>query len=607
MAVTIPSDADVERAVKGIKRHIPQCCMFEVPPGCDEQPDVVTRVAALLRERGGSQSVAVVSADAVRDELELIDLLTRSWSSNGDELALWRARQVTDGLSAPQLLKSFFVEVGRNLHGPRVALFRRFDRVFRIMTGGLLAAMRDLEQERLLITVTSSPVTYEELYRARAAEEASFTSDYGQMHMRITVRPFNRDEALGVWRDTHGLPADDKRALAHFEVALRLSGGLPGVFTKACLSAAEVTPFPADLRLFRDRLAAQLTPFFERLVTFDERLRCGSITDAIARVHLGVAGTAERQVLAQHRWREYLMEPGDGSAGLKSPLIGLAALRVLRRAPTASGLTPELLYSWGDYRGCLAMLQEQGVHESALLWLAAELMDVVFGESNGSLYFGPDVKWRRAAQLADSCARGCREDAATSEFERWRDIALALASKGKSPEDAVTPLALRAAAVMRDENPVTAAYSGLPLIEDALRHYVELVARLPPTGRAFGTVSAEAVERWWPIPGRPFRIPDASEELAGVSLTMLVATLSGERGSAVFDGADEVSVLMTVLEQERNALGHNVRVPRAEVGKRFAEHAFRILDRILEDSGSATRTGDIVAAAAPPRRFLTGA
>ena len=118
------------------------------PPGCDI-PDALVRLLATT-----SQDVtlaplhASVTADTVKDQGELVDLILRQWLGSSTVSAHnWlKAASVTADLSVPQRLKAFFTLCPSDLGGRRLLFIRRFDRLFRQMSGELLAVMRILSR-----------------------------------------------------------------------------------------------------------------------------------------------------------------------------------------------------------------------------------------------------------------------------------------------------------------------------------------------------------------------------------------------------------------------------------------------------------------------------
>jgi hypothetical protein len=183
------------------------------------------------------------------------------------------------------------------------------------MSSELLAAMRELEHEGHLACVNASPLPYDELYRRRAREAPTFTSDYGQVHIRLCVGLHSRDSALKIWRECFGLAADDRINLAYFETAYKESGGLPRAFELAARLIPDPTSLDPDIRLYRSELAKVLPNAFSPLLRYDEN-DSSKLVEAIVRMHLGIANTADYVLIKNHSWGSLLLYEHAGEVHL---------------------------------------------------------------------------------------------------------------------------------------------------------------------------------------------------------------------------------------------------------------------------------------------------
>ena len=494
----------VERVATAFTQKRPPCFLLEIPPGCEEKPDIIARVQnILLKIPSISVLCAQVTVDTVRNDDELVDLLIREWIGKDKAMeSLWQAGKGTvSDLPSPQRLKAFFNLCTLNKGFPQIALIRRFDRIFYRMSSELLAVMRDLEHEMLLITINASPLPYSDLYRRRAHKEPGFTSDYGQAHVRLTLGLLPHDLAEQRWKDEHNLPLGSRLERAYFEVAFDLSGGLPTVFEKATAYAKNFIWVDPDIRNYRTELAEHLPEAFERLLRYDED-EGFRLVEAVARMYLGIASPLDKQILSDHPWNFLLIESKSGEFGLRSEALGRKAFQMLRSSRRDPSVQPESLYEQGQYLACRAVMKQGGPAPNRLLFFAVEIVAEAFGDAPGCLYFGPKVRWGQIKKFAIEAAGICRNQSERAEFDHWRRIAeshetespvdsddkrkrmnLQENSELQYLENAAIRLGIRVLAVARDRNSVTAAYTAIPLIEDVLRHYVCLVLKLSARGK----------------------------------------------------------------------------------------------------------------------------
>ncbi|MGD0075658.1 MAG: hypothetical protein ABSD31_15150 [Candidatus Binataceae bacterium] len=588
--------------------------MVEIPPGCDEQPDFVARIQAEISKDPWLVSrSAVVTGDAAKDDAQLVEALVKQWSAKDAVIEeRWKPLSRTSQWEPAQELNAFFSECVAQTAERRIAVVRRFDKLFGRMSPELLATMRSLEQEDLLVSLNCSALTYEGLYERRLSTDASFTSDYGQFHSRLTIGPLTPEEAEEKWVNQYRFDVTDRLGRAYLSAAYELSGGLRAAFAKAAAIAMQLGRRDPDIRVFRTELADQLPSAFSRLFAYDKDDLGQRLVEAAARMHLGTASRSDRNFVASHRWNFLLLRDGADPPCLRSEPLGRKAVELMRKT-AHDEVDPALLYQANDYKACMSTLKASPSRATQLLRYAADMMAEVFGDSPRSLYFGPKVKWTRVKQLATEAAALCREEASKTEFKHWIRISrsheeqrqkTAQNADLEQAEDLVIRLALRVAAVAQDPNPVTAAYTAIPLVEDVLRHYVSIVLKLPATGAAFKGISESEIDGWWKNPISPFEFPPESEPLSGVCLALLAACGSARIGKVIFDDSSELSELVSRLDSGRNLLGHYVTTPSAELAESLANRATILLDRMFAQLGSQLSVAQIRNWANPPRRFL---
>src|SRR5262245_3088217 len=256
-------EAVAQRVVRGLNRR-PSFSSFllEVPPGCN-YPDIIMEVYhAFSRCRPEDILCAQIAVDHFPNEQALVDALIRQWINRNQELTKqWQEElHYAEDSAVPQRLMSFANFISSAFQLRLVAFFKQFNKVFHGMSSELLAAMRDLEHAGYLACVNASPLTYEALYQQRAREAPTFTSDYGQVHIRLTVGLHSRASALKIWREQFDLPADDSTHLAYFDIAYEASGGLPAAFVKAAREIMDPTSLEERIPFYRSRLT-EILPF----------------------------------------------------------------------------------------------------------------------------------------------------------------------------------------------------------------------------------------------------------------------------------------------------------------------------------------------------------
>lgn len=614
----------VERVTTALRQKRPPCFLLEIPPGCEDMPDVIGRVQNIFFKTPELADLcAQITADIVRNDDELVELLIREWLGKDATMgSLWYEQKDTvSDLPAPQRLKAFFnicmIEKGRS----RIALVRRFDRIFYRMSSELLAVMRDLEHGILLITINASPLPYGDLYRRRARKEPGFTSDYGQAHVRLTVGPLPHDVAEQRWKDEYNLPLGERLDRAYFEVAFDLSGGLPTVFEKAAAYARNLGVYDQDIRKYKTELAEHLPEAFERLLRYDEEegLR---LAEAVARMHLGTASLLDKQILSDYHWHFLLIENEGGEFRLRSEALGRKALQILRSSGTrGSGVQPTLLYEHGQYLACRAMIEQSGPPPNRLLFCAVQMLAEAFGDAPGCLYFSPKVRWGQIKNSAIEAASMCHDELSRAEFDHWRRIAESHETQFQvngddikkkmniqekmdlqELENAAIRLGIRVLAVAHDRNSVTAAYTAIPLIEDVLRHYVCLVLKLSTTGLEFVDIESWKIDTWWKEP-KTFKFPEKIERLSGTYLTVLAAVKSTEKGTPLFGCPEDMAKLLRLLD-ERNFPAHYILTPNEQMSKGLITEATILLNKMCSHGGSSITVKELETWVRPPMRFL---
>jgi hypothetical protein len=595
----------VDLVVAGVVKRL--CYLIEIRPGCD-YPRVLPMIGDRLRYDPDLRSRTTrVSASTTSGDGELVDTLILSWCEEDRHLRdNWlAARDGSAELSAPQRLKMFFARGFEPGAPPRIALVQGFERIFFTMSRELLAVMRDLEAERLLVTVNESPLTYDDLHSRRSRVEPGFTSDYGQQHVVLTVEPLIPDEARRMWEHEFGLHADDPMLEHCLQLAYAMSGGLPTAFAKAAREAQ--AGFAQTVPQYRERLRAELPRVFERLLRYDDD-EAQTLVEAVARLHLGRATPHDDRRIRSHRWGRLILEDGPTSR-LRSEALGRQAVIMWGRFPQADSASPERLYAEGRYRQCLQMLEADPRSGMPLLRLTAAMMVEVFDDDPGNLYFEGRVRWELVARLARDAAQACPEDG-RFEFEQWGAIARAHGMRSKDgrphgpPEvgDSVIWLTTRLAAIERDRNAVTAAYAAVPLIEDILRHYVELVLRLSGRAEDLREFDDAAIAAWWPDALGGFRRP-TSGPLTGTSLAVLAAASSTGRGVPLFGDSTELHRTLSAIDS-RNVLGHRVVSADRSILEPLRRTAANLLERLSVHGHSEWQPREIAAWLRPPRGFL---
>ena len=507
-----------------------------------------------------------------------------------------------------QRLKAFF-QVALLPTDLRVLIVRRFDKMFRCMSGALLAVLRDLEHTGRLTAVNTSVLSYRELYERRARHEPSFVSDYGQSHAALMLGPLSNEEAQEEWERGGDKGMSRRLGRAYFRAALDLSGGVPSLFSKAAAYVDAVSG-AADIREYRRLVVKELAPEFRRLIRYDDGDDVGmpALVESIARIQWGIGSDADVKLVRGHRWGEAFLRCTDGDLALLSPALGRCAVEMLGEIPRR--VSTEALYERREYGACVQQLggARDGSDRRGPLAIAAEMLNLAFGDSAEPLYFAADVNWKRVEALAREGMSACAESGAVDEFRGWVWVAEAMHPSGDDRDALLRKdlvrIGLRVLAVQADTNAVTSAYSAIPLIEDAFKTYVSRIHGVTPTGIAFSHVSEEELGEWW-CRGRFVR-PDEEARLAGASLVVLAAILSSRTGARLFEDAADAMGVVEKLDQHRNRLGHYVESPDRSVGVALADCAERILDAIAQQGGIDVSVRKLAGWVRAPEAFLPG-
>jgi hypothetical protein len=245
----------------------------------------------------------------------------------------------------------------------------------------------------------------------------------------------------------------------------------------------------------------------------------------------------------------------------------------------------------------------------------------VFKDSPHSLYFRADVQWGRVKALAKQAAEMCANEASRAEFEAWyriaeiyttlpglsRDQIEAHLQRQKTAgrqgvEAAAIHLGIRLLAIERDQNTLTAAHIAIPLVEDILRHYVVLVLRLPPDGRAFRSADDAMIAHWWG--SESFRYPYESRYLSGRELAVLAAAISAQRNMPLFESKEDLQLIHSNLRYIRNLLSHYTITPQDDMIKDLIRSAKALLKQMCTHGGCSISLDRIERQVQPPRRFL---
>jgi hypothetical protein len=543
------------------------------------------------------------------------------WDNDSEVLEAWRGESTYLEGDSPGVDLLMFSECARKLKRTLFVVFSHFDRIFKYMSGTLLARMRDLEQNaKLLSCVNISPSPYEELYQIRAKREPGFTSDYGQVHVQLTQGRLQREEAGEIWQRETGLSLDQRLAAQYFGIAYAESGGFPDAFLRATKEILQPNELDKDIRNYKSILQKCLPACFERLLRHLEDNGEGRITTALMRLFLGCPNDADLITLKEHRWTRLFLDPVSPQPLLSCDALGRKALE-MSQGLRAKQLSPEELYNQGQFASCLALLRtRKSPHK--ILPLAAEMMDEVYKNSPQDLYFQQDINWKKVRRLAHSAADGCPNQISRNEFENWARVATIylewpsetrhdiekhlekLRNSGRpAVEEACIRLGIRLLAIQRDRNLITAAYASIPLVEDLLRHYLVLVLGLPQSGAAYDGIEEENITTWWPRRDTFIR-PASSDRLNATAIGVLAALESAQRNQRLFDQPEDLHKTLTDLENARNPLGHHVLTPSQKVVTALLTHATNIFHNMCIHANSTLSLDAISEMVCLPRRFL---
>ncbi len=625
MAEKLPTrDIVVDQVLKGLLQKVHRSFLIEVPPGCEQQPEILQEIYLEFQRRLPSQCLcASITVDRFENETGLVKEAIYQWTRKDREInAAWKEDLdfMGDGLSGSRLMH--FADCARRLKRKLFVFFSHFDKIFRYMSGGLLSEMRDLEQnDRLLCCVNVSKLPYEELYRIRTKEQPGFTSDYGQTHVHFTIGRLQREEAQKIWFQETGLESINRLEGQYFETAFQESGGFSEAFIKASGIIINPDSLDKDIRKYRAYLNEILPNAFERLVRQIEDCEEIPVIKAIAHMHLGSYQSTDLRILQNHRWRDLFLTTASDPPRLSCNALGRKAVNRCSNLKITRHISPTQLYKQGHYAACSELLS-LAKDSNKVLQIANEMMQEIYGDSPQDLYFRPSIQWQRVYNLAKAASKECVDDISISEFDNWKGIAEVrmcwpserrddiqkhldkLRGMGRqAAEQAAIHLGIRLLAVEQDKNPITAAYTAIPLIEEILRCYLVIVLNLPILGSAFDGIPDEKITKWW-FPDKSWQKPLREVPLSAAELATIVAIISADRKQPLFNDSSELHRIIGILENTRNALGHHVLTPNKKILIQLTTHAKSILKNMLKNVGSSLSLRTISDMVRSPTRFL---
>jgi len=592
-------------AVDKLTGRAARSILVEAPPGCNEPAIDAEIHRAVERRLGGSGrscAVAWVIVDHFETEAELAGFLAAEWV-RGNELLQkeWASIKADTGPVATKLVRF----AGRaTCHGIRlVATFSRFETVYRAMSPTFLAGLRDAELTYDVAWAIVSPLPYLELYSRRARDQQGFTSEFGQGHPRLTLGRLNRAEATAVWSD-RGLPPIDaaSNSRAYFEIAMRLSGGLPAAFRAAADRVPERLPKQPNTIAYVAQLLRELPEFFKRILRYDQWSSSNHVVAAILKLADGDAEHEQIRTIRSHRWSHLLLdEVPTGAARLACQPVQLGASLLAAEDEPATQKDVAHRYRGESYESCRVSLPNADNALPQVLRSAIELAAVLFPHGPRSLYFS-QVDWDAVAGHAARARESTTNEDARQEFNRWERLAQAHLQCGEHHRQIV--LGVRIAATAVEPDPVVAVHTAIPLIEETLRCYLEEVLQRAATGEAFEGLGSEDFGQYWSTP-EEFRRPAPDEMLNVHALGLVCAVRSQREGRPLMETGEELRRLLQLQGQLRNPAAHTLVTPSESDRERLIAAITPLYDMLCEQSDAPFRLRDLKKWLRPPSAFLS--
>lgn len=482
----------------------------------------------------------------------------------------------------------------------------------------LLGMMRDLEQDRELLSCIVAPLPPADLKRwFRSADVVFAQSDYGDGHDVYPAVIPQESEMEALYLSLGG----DRATWPHIRA---LSGGIPALVQKAGSLAAAYTlgsDGGRSKQRHREELHTMLHGLCARFFNYLDEPGSTAVAEALANQFLQMGD--DPALLLQHPWRAVLL---NEHLEVPSQTLGEAAVE---HVGTGKPRVREE-YSWrcykkGLYSQALAIYSQsesstvtaRTTASLAVLEVTARVMGkstaVPYLDSNWTSVSSYAEKARKAVQLAgNTLANG---DKLLRRLEQVCDLAPRIArftsgglgqsllTRMKDPYDvrgACAWLAARFDAAVRVEGPTLK----LLLLDSLPETLVRLWLSAALGSHEVPELPADSIEHWWC--GRtPFCPPEPGKTIGDLDYTPM-AMIAAVWGSVQFNDSGrlfrtpkELERCLRINEQLRNPVSHETVQAQAKDAKNFLSHCEFHLERFVATTKGYETLKEAIEALAP--------
>jgi hypothetical protein len=349
----------------------PESVLFCVPPGFGES-ELARQLQAALQEHPRRPAVARIEADQLGSRAEYLERLFLGWEAA--DVARPPPRKAISSAE----FESYLGKLPRTR--PFIQIVGRFHRLLDHLDQFILGSLRTAEQDCSIRSIILSYYKYHDLKKFWREHADKLTiSNYGDKHRTLEALPLTRAEVAS--------EADTVEPHVR-EYAIDESGGIPEVFAQIIRHSRDREWSPAT-RLLVQRQAGQVARgFIENLDLPGDAV----VRGAIAQIHLGAATQDDYVIVANHPWREILL---DGQE-LRARVVGREAFeRMLLEQPPERrfqlGRAAYQLRRWAEAERILVTI---GAPPAVVLLAHSRIMKALCGDTEAHVSL--DARWTYA-------------------------------------------------------------------------------------------------------------------------------------------------------------------------------------------------------------------
>ncbi|MCP4523803.1 MAG: hypothetical protein GY828_06330 [Candidatus Gracilibacteria bacterium] len=557
------------------------------PSGC-EIDELIKKIKKDLKVlKTDNQLLAIVNSQTIKTEDELVDLLIKNFkkgNKNVGELYLEYLDELIEDYGeeskapAKDRLKAF-CEFLYDEDYTFLLVIQKFQKLFydMNMSSEFLATLRGLEQDSIVSTLNISSLPYDKLFEIRAQKETSFTSDYGNIHISISIYNYNHEQSEELWmhRISSELGDTDSTYNYHFQICYLLTGGYPIALESAISIFVSNKKF-TDPLLYEKELLQKLPGLYKRLFTLDDKSKLDlKLAKSLSKCFLGNDTAEDLKVIIRHPFVSVLNVLNEENKIKICRCLGICATNIIMNEKEGFNDPLELYHNKYYYGVIEASSIYVDVVEEKLL-LLSEIMYSIFGKSPTTYSFS-EANWGQVENKIKLALSKFNNDKTNQELNTWLKIVNAyndwknvelkqdnielhihdLTKKYDGVDLAILYLGTRIL-LIKNSPTLFSVHLAIPVIEDLLRYYVNIILNKPANGSAFIGVNNESFQKWWHRKTK-FEIPAPEQKrLSSIELIILTAALSEIHGSNVFSSSNEIAKIVSIIDSIRNTHGHYV-------------------------------------------------